>query len=397
MAGTGIIVNSRFPKTMLLSWSIPPAPTGSGVILGNLAKQFSPDDMVVMGARYVGSPPVDWSEEWPRLIYATLQPPAGWRGARWIRWMQWPWLVLRALWTLLAQRCEAIFVVFPDEIYLLTAYILSLITRRPLFAYFHNTYLERRSGSKLARWLQPRVFRRAKHVFVMSEGMQRLYRQHYPDLTCTPLVHTFNDPLPDDDVVRDVATVHTPLRLAIQGNVNASNWGAAARLAEAIKTFAPGEIQCAVYSGTDAAQLKRVGFDGPQFTAGRVSRDVLLEKLQEADIVLLPHGFSDQMVADEILTIFPTRTIEGLISGRPMLAHLPADCFLNEFLVRHECALIVNEQDTQKVRAAIIRLQTDPALREQLVRRALAAAEEFQAPVVAGDLRQMITSQTGQA
>jgi glycosyltransferase involved in cell wall biosynthesis len=264
-----------------------------------------------------------------------------------------------------------------------------------LFAYFHNTYLELRPDSKLARWLQPRVFRRAKHVFVMSEGMQRLYRQHYPDLTCTPLVHTFNDPLPDDDVVKDVAAVHTPLRLAIQGNVNKSNFGAAVQLAKAVKTFERGEVQCAVYSGTDPVQLRRVGFDGLPFTVSTVSRDMLLEKMREADIVLLPHGFSDQMVADEILTIFPTRTIECLISGRPILAHLPADCFLNEFLARHGCALIVNESDTEKVRAAIIRLQTDPALREQLVRRALAAAEQFQAPVVAGYLREVITSRYG--
>jgi glycosyltransferase involved in cell wall biosynthesis len=392
VAGTGIIVNSRFPKTMLLSWSIPPAPTGSGVITGNLAKQFSPDEMVVMGARYVGRPPVDWSDEWPRLIYATLQPPAGWRGARWIRWMQWPWLVLRALWTLLVQRCEAIFVVFPDEIYLLAAYFLSLITGRPLFAYFHNTYLELRPDSKLARWLQPRVFRRAKHVFVMSEGMQRLYRQHYPDLACTPLVHTFNDPLPDDAVVKGVAAVHTPLRLAIQGNVNKSNFGAAVQLAKAIKTFEHGEVQCAVYSGTDPAQLRRVGFDGLLFTASTVSRDRLLEKLREADIMLLPHGFSDQVVEDEILTILPTRTIEYLISGRPILAHLPADCFLHEFLARHECALIVTEPDVEKIREAVIQLQTDPELRERLVRQALVAAEQFRAPVVAGYLREMICS-----
>src|SRR5687767_11860265 len=101
----------RFPKTLLLCRNIPPAPTGASVVTGNLARQFRPDEMVVVGAYYFGCPTQNWRPEWPSLRYATVEPPDGFRGARWIRWAQWPLLLLLAGWTLISQRCQAILVV----------------------------------------------------------------------------------------------------------------------------------------------------------------------------------------------------------------------------------------------------------------------------------------------
>ena len=108
-------------------------------------------------------------------------------------------------------------------------------------------------------------------------------------------------------------------------------------------------------------------------------------------MVLLPHIFQYPAAAhDEYRTIFPTKTIEYLISGRPILAHSPADSFLTQFLKENDCALVVDEPDVGMLRAAIERLRSDNELRDRLVRNALRTARMFQAPHVAAEFRKWV-------
>ena len=376
------------PKIFLVSRSIPPGVSGSSVIIGNLARQFSRDEMLVMGAWFVNSPPVEWEANWPRLIYASINPPDGWRAMRLIRWGQFPWLLLRGLFACLWNRCDIILGVYPDEVYLFAAYLVSLLTGKPLYLYFHNTYLEHPRNNIMAGWLQPRLFKHAQHMFVMSKAMQTLYRKYYPDLVCTPLVHTYNEPPPEAANLPSPAGVGIPLRIALSGSVNASNDGAVGHMASAIKSLPDTELW--IYSKTNPHYLSTVGVDGSQFHLTTVSRDTLIAELQKADILFLPHGFSDRKSLEEIETIFPTRTIEYLIAGRPILAHMPERCFIADFLREHHCALVITDPDIEALKAGIVRLQTDVALRQQLVQNAIGAARQFYAPVVAGHLREKL-------
>ena len=123
----------------------------------------------------------------------------------------------------------------------------------------------------------------------------------------------------------------------------------------------------------------------PQTSVQCVSRPELLRGLGQADILLLPHGFSGSLSQVEYSTIFPTKTIEYLISGRPILAHTPPGAYLTRFLKQHDCALVVETPDPAALAVAIRRLRTDGSLRSRLVRNALAAARSV--PGVSGLLR----------
>jgi len=99
---------------------------------------------------------------------------------------------------------------------------------------------------------------------------------------------------------------------------------------------------------------------------------------------------TSKFAQEEIKTIFPTKTIEYLISGRPILAHLPADCFLAEFLRSHDCALIVDEPSLEALKRALAILRQDEALRSKLVCNAMQAAKQFEAHEVARQMRDTI-------
>lgn len=381
-------MSKLFPKTLVLSRSVPPSPAGTATIIGNLVKQFKRQEMLVLGAKGLNSPSISWSERWPTIRHVTFMPPSSWRGARYIRWLQWPWLFLFTLLQVLLGAYDVLLTVFSDDIYLLTGYLVSRLTKKPLYAYFHDVYLDSDSESRLAHWLEPRVFAHAKHVFVMSEALRAYYQPTYLGQTITPLVHTFNEPIPFDVSVPDV---HLPLRLALLGNINVSNKDAVSRFAQLVSQRP--DTYLTIYSGSRHSVLDSVGLCGERVNKTLVSRDVLLDELVKADVLLLPHGFRGNISDDDIQTIFPTRTIEYLISGRPILAHAPAGCFLTRFLQAHGCALVVTEPSVAALAEALARLQEDGALRQRLVDRALQTAEQFQAHKVAGHMREVMAWQ----
>jgi glycosyltransferase involved in cell wall biosynthesis len=220
--------------------------------------------------------------------------------------------------------------------------------------------------------------------------MAQLYRERYPQTHCSALLHSFNEDIPE--AVPPPPPMH-PVRCVLAGNINHSCSDAATRLAAAVDA-AGGSLT--IFSGTQKAYLDELGVIHDGVTYETVSRDLILSRLREADILLLAHGFKGQLSAEEYRTIFPTKTIEYLISGRPILAHTPSDCYLTSFLREHECALVVDQPDQDALVAALQRLREDGTLRAQLVRNALRTAEIFRASIVAASLRGVLDIRAGE-
>lgn len=380
---------SSFPKTLVLARSLPPAATGSGIVMTNLLRQFDCDEMVAVGAYFLNQPKSRWELSWPDLIYGMLEFQKDW-GKVWVRRIQWPLLFLTGLSTAVLQNCQTILVIYPDDLFLLAGYILCRITNKPLYVYLHNTYLESKPNNRFAQWLQANVFARARHVFVMSVGMQKFYQRKYPNLDCSPLVHTFNETLPEPHEVQE-QDLHNPVNLVFIGNITASCADAANRVLRFVKQES--SVTLRIYSGMNQEVLTRLGFSGVNISSKTVPYDVLLEHMRDGDIMIHPHGFHGTLVQTEFKTIFPTKTIEYLLSQRPILAHLPSDCYLADFYRQHQCALLIHEPEIDALKAGVAQLVADPEFRRRLVYNALVAVRQFRAPIVANHLRQVLSAQ----
>jgi len=365
---------------------VPPDTSGSAIIALNLAKQFTRDEMVVAGEKPYGKPPVQWNAAWPELLYVQSVWPVTGRGVRWWRLFQFPFTLLKLLSIFWRHRIDRIVVVYPKAHFLFAGYVLARLTGCKLFAYLHNTY-EARTGITLrfTAWVHKLVFHRAAHVFVMSEGMSEYLKQRFPHVEQTPLPHSFNEPIPE---FQEPPQIGSPMRLIFCGNL-VSCKDAAARLAEAIAR-SPG-ASLSILSGDRVGEMQQLGLLRPGTTRETVARDEVLDRLRQADVVLLPHSFEyPEAARNEFRTIFPTKTIEYLISGRPILAHTPADAFLTKFLVENDCALVVDRPDVDALCAAIEQLRSNAALRSRLVRNALKTARQFQAVNVAAEFRRWV-------
>lgn len=381
-------------KVLLVSWGLPPSPFGSSVIVDNLSRAFTREEMILAGKEPPGGLPRDRDPQLPPVV--AVEGPRVWsvrgRGNHHLAILRAPLLVPRLVRLILAEGCRAVVGVYPDAAFLYAAWAASRRAGVRFFPYFHNTYLECQRPGPLrafARWLQPRVFRDAAHVFTMSAGMSALYERLYPGrFVHSPLVHSFNEAIP---AFREPVVGPEPV-LAFCGNVNASCLEAARRLF-AVAGQMPG-VRVQFFTGASEAELVSRGVWTANARRSCLPRRDLVPALAECDVLLLPHGFGGGYHPVEYQTIFPTKTIEYLIAGRPILAHTPPGVFLTRFLREHDCALVVDEPDPAAVRDGLERLLRDGALRARLVRNALKVSEQFQITKVAAHLCDVLASKT---
>jgi len=377
-------------KLLTVATSIPPMPHAVAFVVENLSRQFTADELIIAGEKRSGNTESSRPANVPQVVFVSKEmswPKRGQKYFRWIRWFQTPAITRRLRKIIRDEKINAVLAIFPDERLLWAALQATKAEGVPFFPWYHNTYAENRNGlaKRFANWLQPTTFAATDIVFVMSEGMQTAWQRSYPGVRFEPLVHTFSDDLPTPE---PLPPIHSPTRMVFLGNLNASNLEAMGRLRALANEDE--NLRLTVYSGSPEWFFKKVGVCGPHITNQWISDEDLMGGLKSHDILLLPHGFDGASDPIEYETIFPTRTIPYLLAGRPILAHTPPHAFLTRWLRRHDCAEIVETADMDALRAAVKRLRTDDARREQLVANARKAVEMFHAPRVMREFRELI-------
>jgi len=357
------------------------------MVVRNLAQQFSPNEMVIAGEKPFEEIGYDWEDTWPEIHYLSKSWPINRRGRDKWRTLQFPLVLARTLRLVLQKKCDVILAIYSNIEFFFAGYLVARLTGARFFPYYHNTLVENRSGLGLllAKWLQSSVFSTSECVFVISEGLAEYYRSHYPDVEFSVLVHSFTGPVPS---LSPRPVSQSPLHLVILGNPTDACLDAIKRVCEAVSRMPDCWLE--FYSGTPRSFFESHGLIGDRIQHRTIPQAELFQRLREADILVLPHGFTGSLSEVEYQTIFPTRTIDYFNSGRPILAHSLPDCYLTRFLRQHNCALVVDRPDPSDLVDAITKLRHDQALQNELIGNAIKVSEMFRASLVAEQLRSRI-------
>lgn len=378
-------------KILLVSWSILPNKGGTSVIVENLAKNFSADELIILGSRQpFQNLEVDRPKSGPAFRYFLSELYLFGRGYRYFVWFRkWRFqpLVNEIKNIIKKEKIDHVIGVYPNPFYCQAACRAAKALNIPFSAYFHNTYIENvEITDPEAPARQKEIFDYASNIFVMSKGMQRYYEANYTEDKFIPLVHTFNQFPSAASMTGVPGTAKKTYKLVAIGNFNESNMDATIRLANAIKDNPKYSLH--LYTHVPNLLLRKRGLDPALIHhEGFVTPEEVHDVLQDYDICVLTHGFVGGYGEVEYQTIFPTRTIPFLLSDKPILAHSPDGSFLNDFLTENDCAELVNQADPQAIVAGLDRIADDLDYQKQLVDAAQKTAHQFHGPVVVEQLK----------
>lgn len=103
-------------------------------------------------------------------------------------------------------------------------------------------------------------------------------------------------------------------------------------------------------------------------------------------VELLPHGLDERVPEVEYQGIFPSKSINCFLSGRPIANSTP-DSRFTRFLETNDCAIAIKEESVEAVQDAILELRNNAPRCAPLVENALKVAARHQFKTVAKTLR----------
>lgn len=375
-------------KLLVIAWGVYPSKGGSTIVLNNIISGFEPDEVVIAGQQPQNLPEKPWDQISPIKLYYLDPFPFGVRKPeKYIRWTASSRMISQLEDIVKKEGITAILSIFPDEYYCYLGYRLSKKLKLPYYLWLHNSYLENRKGvlKMFAKYLQPRLFKWAKKVFVMSDGLKKEMSAHYPETKFETLVHGFNLQLPKKEVKKRQSE---RTKFFYSGALNDSCLDASLRMLRVILEEEDHEIH--ISSGNPKV-FKDNKIEGERvFFQDFVPWKDFVDSLQNYDIMLLPHGIDGARSDFEYRTIFPTRTIPLLFSGKPILAHSPEDSFLTEFLKKNKCALTVTEKSEGRLKEAIEELKKGGPHIEVMVINAKKTSQQFELKRVVQKLKDSI-------
>lgn len=251
----------------------------------------------------------------------------------------------------------------------LSTYLLHKITKKPFFLFFYDLYY----GNKfflpyrvLARFLEPKLFRNAEKIFVMSEALQAYYQKKYKRE-----IFIVRNSIPIKGLKPEMHfNLREPYKIIFTGTVDWPQIGAIKDLIKAIEKIHEFKIQLWLYTPHSRKFLSKYGiFESKKVIFAQGLPQDMPQIQKSADILFVPLSFKTKFPL-LINTSSPGKTYDYLISGRPILVHAPSDSYSTWYAKKHGFALVVDKEDIEELKKAVVNLVRNKDLVETLVDRA---------------------------
>jgi glycosyltransferase involved in cell wall biosynthesis len=151
----------------------------------------------------------------------------------------------------------------------------------------------------------------------------------------------------------------------------------------------PQEYELLYCTSADLATLQRHGIRSSRLRVTYVSRAEVQRLQSEAHVLVAPLSHKSCSI-DEVRTVFSTKLLEYLISGRPIVVFAPADSYHAVSARKYGWGYVVTEDTPAALAAAIVKVTTDTTLAAGLVRGALREARSRSARHHAERLREWV-------
>ena len=195
----------------------------------------------------------------------------------------------------------------------------------PFYAHMHDLWMENMPpgsvASRFAEKWEPVILKQSTRVLCMTPSMQKYYERKY-GIQTDLLPHT----IPEQDCLSAPAEMRPP-RLAkptvlFVGAVSPPMNLDALKVLAFASELLPSEYELLFCTSFDAALLNSLGIRSSRLQVKYVSRAEVQRLQSEAHVLVAPLSHKNCSM-DEVRTVFSTKLLEYLISGRPIVVFAP--------------------------------------------------------------------------
>lgn len=363
------------------SWA-PPTIGGTPTVLRNLldavADLGGPSVRVL---RQHVSPEEPWNPRWATTTLSRPFPFKDVRGGHYVLAPAVFALVLRRI----RRRPDARLVLtLPEESFALAAALACRFAGRPYALYMHNTYAEQMThplDKLLARAAERWLITGASPLLVLSTALRDLYLEKYgvPGIVVPHIAR------PSEYASLAAAALPRGLEprsyALFTGDVYGMNLDSLQRLQRVLRRSFDRRLTFAVSGQKNARELRALGLH-PDLVLTGADRQTVLALQKFAAVLLAPLAF-DSPFPDEVRTALPTKVIEYLGAGSPILVHAPSESLLAGLAGREGWAEVVTTPSERALTHALERVLSDTSSVAAMERRRVKALQRHSAEAVA--------------
>jgi hypothetical protein len=298
---------------------------------GNLLRHFPQESLLVLASRSRGYP-IDRTTDIPCAKYYIDLP--AWIDRHRTKYFLVPAIVHKALKIASENKIDNIFTHWPNTHFVIAAYFAAKLLKKPLYLWLHSLWEERKlpiHDYVMTRLFEKRIINYAHHLFVATEAEQAFYLHKY-GLNSTVLYASVDFSLDEYRKIADTSSaVKKEKTIMFVGAIYPPmNLDSIQRLKKAIDSIDAPKIRLLLCTPIEKEQLKAWGLISPNVEVKFAPKPELMNLLDKADILFLPLAFNSDMPL-EIQTVFPTKTLEYLLSKTPILVHAPQGSYISNY------------------------------------------------------------------
>jgi glycosyltransferase involved in cell wall biosynthesis len=287
----------------------------------------------------------------------------------------------------------AIVVCTGDAVDILAGYCVSRICSVPFYAYIFDDYLYQFIGSErlVVKLISPFIFKHSAGIIGPNEFICEEYQRRYG----VPTVLVRN-PCDKTELKKEpyekISQLKNKIKIVYTGDVYLANYGCFRNLIQAMKLLRDYPFELHIFTPRLPEKLASEGVEGEKiFIHPSLPYVEALEQQRMGDILFLPLEF-ESPIPEIIRTSAPGKLGEYLASGVPVLAHVPANSFVADYLGKHECGLVASENDPSKLKDCLLKLATAERFCRTIVHNARQRAlQDFDPKIAAEKLIEFIS------
>lgn len=390
---------TRPPKLMVVSQTFPPMVGGSPILLANLLRDYPGEVVAAAGfSRYCKQDP----DFLPPCPTAYLRPPRFYPAELiYDRLIQHAFPLIRGFLRRQVRRWkpDVMLGAFPVVDFFIPAYQVARELDLPFYAHMHDLWQENYTpGSrrgKLAEQWEREILTNAKRVLCMT-GTQRDHYQKKYGIDPLILPHTISTK-ELSEAPRQMSRAVLPRRTALfVGSCSDGMNMDALRVLSRAAELLPDDFDVMLCTGSKPEDLAAQGVESRRFKIAWKTRTQVKELQSAAHVLIAPLSHKNGE-ADEVRTVFSTKLLEYLVSGRPILVFAPADSFHAQSARNGGWGYVVDQDDPRSLAEGIVKLASDEALASSLVDGALAEARRREAVLFGRILHEWVCKDSGEA